>query len=412
MNYPCSFFARVLFVAIALSQPGVAAGQSLLDDTRALLSAGQFNDAIANASELSETHPLDAALVLARANLELGFYEQAEIAAKRAVDLAPFGFDARFLLATALARQGRTSSARLQFRRAIDLATNEGQETLARNAIRNIAAERPVQFSGLFGLVPSTNFNKATRNDEVDLVFGTAEITSADPRGDIGVTYALGAEFSKLPGFALNLSGLYAENADERQATIGMTYDKDISDDQSISARYQSRWLGQDFYQNRLYLATTRRTELVDKISGGIELVSYASGERETDVFASATREIFRDQSFALNGELRVKRHSSDSANIASWAAGVSLWAMFETDRFDTQLAFSFNVRDWDTAAALFPSARYDQDRLISVVVSPKKTSFLGLKPALRASFLNRDSNISIYEIQSQDYYFGYETRF
>lgn len=412
MNYPCSFFARVLIVAIALSQSGVAAGQSLLDDTRALLSAGQFNDAIANASELSKTHPLDAALVLARANLELGFYEQAEIAAKRAVELAPLGFDARFLLATTLARQGRTSSARLQFRRAIDLARNEGQETLARNAIRNMAAERPVQFSGLFGLVPSTNFNKATKNDEVDLVFGTAEITSADPRGDIGLTYALGAEFSKLPGFALNLSGLYAENEDERQATIGMTYDKDISDDQSISTRYQSRWLGQELYQNRLYLATTRRTEMVDKISGGIELVSYASGERETDVFASATHEIFRDQTFALNGELRVKRHSSDSANIASWAAGVSLWAMFETDRFDAQLAFSFNVRDWDTAAALFPSARYDQDRLISVVVSPKKTSFLGLKPALRASFLNRDSNISIYEIQSQDFYFGYETRF
>ena len=65
-----------------------AALADLIDAQRALLN-GQFSEALEFAHEIAETHPVDAALISARALIELGNPKEAERYADFAVRVAP-----------------------------------------------------------------------------------------------------------------------------------------------------------------------------------------------------------------------------------------------------------------------------------------------------------------------------------
>ena len=83
-----------------------AAFAGLIDAQRALLN-GQFSEALAFANEIADTHPIDAALISARALIELGNPKEAERYAAFAVRVALKSFSARLLLATAQRHQGK-----------------------------------------------------------------------------------------------------------------------------------------------------------------------------------------------------------------------------------------------------------------------------------------------------------------
>jgi len=75
----------------------------LADAHRALLT-GQYAQAITYAREINDRHPVDAALITARALIELGKPAEAEQYAAFAVQISPTSFSARLLLATAQQR--------------------------------------------------------------------------------------------------------------------------------------------------------------------------------------------------------------------------------------------------------------------------------------------------------------------
>ena len=106
---------------------------NLSDSQRALLN-GQFSEALEFAHEIADTHPVDAALISARALIELGDPKEAERYAAFAVRVTPKSFSARLLLATAQRHQGKDFYAELNFRRALDNADTPTDRRIARIA--------------------------------------------------------------------------------------------------------------------------------------------------------------------------------------------------------------------------------------------------------------------------------------
>ena len=402
----------LIFLAPSLFWSSPVYSQSDLDLARSHLEAGELEKAIQLAGVLPANLALDAALIQVRAHIELGNYKLAKQFGQTAISISPKSFDARFLYALALERSGEQGLALVHFRRAIDFASNDSQRRFAANGVSRIGAAKSLNLSGSLGLAPSTNFNKATSNKEVDLVLGSAEITSADPIGDVGLTYSAEATISKFPSLAFALSGMAASSSTAQQFIGSLSYRTRTPSGSNVAAVYQSRWVGGDHHQNRLELTSTIPSRFVDSLSLGLDLVSFSDGSRVTAPRLSLSNELFRSDNLLINGEFRAKSYNSTKFEYAGNEVGLSLTSFFEIGKFDTQLAGSLNVRNWDAAYSLFPDARRDQDKIVSFVVAPKELSFWGLRPIARASFIDRASNIAIYDIQSQDFYFGYEARF
>ena len=72
----------------------------LIDAQQALLNV-QFSEALEFVHDIADTHPVDAALISARALIELGNPKKAERYAAFAVRVAPKSLSARLLLTTA-----------------------------------------------------------------------------------------------------------------------------------------------------------------------------------------------------------------------------------------------------------------------------------------------------------------------
>lgn len=395
---------------IFCTQPALA--QSELETARAFLEAGKYQEAIEIAELLPAELGLDATLIRTRAFLELGDFQSAKLNGRQAVSIAPTSFDARFLFALALERSGENTAAVVQYRRAIDFSQSDSQRRFAATAVQRIGSTKAIALTGSVGLAPSTNFNKATANDEVDLVFGTAEITSADPRAGVGLTYSVSASFQKLNGFTVETSGLLGSDTTANQTSGSVSYTKDTDAGSTFSAKLSSLWVGGEHSFSKLSASSTIPSGIVEDVTAGLEAVSFSGGGSEVAPWISISEEIFRADNVIVSGEMRAKRHISRFEEYASSEGGVSVSAAFELADFDAQVAGSLNFRSWDSPYSLFPNARRDKDHIASIVISPNDMSFWGLKPVARLTFIDRQSNISIYEIQSQDFYVGYEAQF
>ena len=93
-----------------------------LRDAQIAILSQQYDLALSEAAKIAKSHPIDAALISARASIELGNPAQGEKYAAFAVKAAPKSFSARLLLATAQRHQGKNLFAELNFRRALDIA--------------------------------------------------------------------------------------------------------------------------------------------------------------------------------------------------------------------------------------------------------------------------------------------------
>ena len=75
------------------------------------LGAGDFVAALKEVQPVWQTHPLDAALITARSNLELGRPDLAEKAARDALTMKPDSYAALLLLGSVLQRQDKVIAA-------------------------------------------------------------------------------------------------------------------------------------------------------------------------------------------------------------------------------------------------------------------------------------------------------------
>ena len=72
-----------------------------LRDAQIAILSQQYDLVLSEAAKIAKSHPIDAALIRARASIELGNPAQGEKYAEFAVKAAPKSFSARLLLATA-----------------------------------------------------------------------------------------------------------------------------------------------------------------------------------------------------------------------------------------------------------------------------------------------------------------------
>ena len=87
---------RASFSILLIMSAPFAAIADLIDAQWALLN-GQFSEALEFAHDIADTRPVDAALISARALIELGNPKEAERYAAFAVRVAPKSFSARLL---------------------------------------------------------------------------------------------------------------------------------------------------------------------------------------------------------------------------------------------------------------------------------------------------------------------------
>ena len=391
------------------------AAQDALLHARELMEKGAYNDALEATAQLAATHPLDAHLIRARIFLETGRFASAETAARAAVDVAGNSFDARFLLALSLERREKYSQAVAQFRLTFDLASSDLERTLVSEAIHRITTKRDWVVSASFGLLPSTNANKVTANDQVDTIFGSSTIED-DPYSGVGVSYSASVRQTSKSPLAVVVSGQMFSDPGLWQTSINLTYSTRLADGSDADVSLLRNWSGGEHQRDQISFEISRKVEIGSQLdaslSSRLSHMAYVAGDKVTGISSALSVPLFSETGYEFSGQFRVDRQASVSTEYASVGAGMSLIAVIDRPVLDVELAASLNARDWDGAYGLFPLARSDLDVLLSARISPNEFSVFGLQPILRASFLNRSSNIAMYDLESFDVYTGLQAAF
>lgn len=150
---------RASFCILLMVSAPFSALADLIDAQRALLN-GQFSEALEFAHDIADTQPVDAALISARALIELGNPKEAERYAAFAVCVAPKSFSARLLLATAQRHQGKDFYAELNFRPALDIAVTPTDRRIARDALRYVRDTKGWNYKLFLGVAPTSNIHR------------------------------------------------------------------------------------------------------------------------------------------------------------------------------------------------------------------------------------------------------------
>lgn len=131
-----------------------------LRDAQIEILSQQYDLALSEAAKIAKSHPIDAALISARASIELGNPAQGEKYAEFAVKAAPKSFSARLLLATAQRHQGKNLFAELNFRRALDIAQTPVDRRIARDALRYVRDTKDWNYTAFLGVAPTSNIHR------------------------------------------------------------------------------------------------------------------------------------------------------------------------------------------------------------------------------------------------------------
>lgn len=196
-----------LAVALAtLALATVAPAETRLDIPEArklavvLVQAGQAEAAREVARVLLQRDPEDvtALIVLARAERDLGAFDTAQAAGRRAYRLSAPGverFTAAMTTAQALSSDGRRTRAQLWLRRAAEAAPDEARRRAAMRDFAYVRSRNPLTLHFGFGLAPSSNVNGGPTTNT--LVIGGLEFVDPEavPLSGLVATLDLGAGY-------------------------------------------------------------------------------------------------------------------------------------------------------------------------------------------------------------------------
>ncbi|MCB6178877.1 hypothetical protein LHP98_12145 [Rhodobacter sp. Har01] len=196
-------FAACIGLWVGDAQPVFAEERLSIEEGRTLavvlVRSGQPTAARVAAKALLTRDPDDvvALLVLARAARDLGFYDEAASAARRAFRLAPEGsrdrFGASLAMAQALASDGKRGRAQFWLRRAAQEAPDKGARAVALRDLNYVRARNPLSVKLQFNVFPSSNVNGGPTTNV--LVVGGLEFVNPDavPLSGAGVTLGFDA---------------------------------------------------------------------------------------------------------------------------------------------------------------------------------------------------------------------------
>lgn len=405
----------VYWVAIFLTVTSAAGAQSsisTLEHARIALQHGEYATAIALAEELRMDYPLDAALIQARAGFETGAWDLALKAAETAVSIDASSYDARIFLGAILERSGRKTLAQLHFRRAFDLAETPSQRLVAADAVRRTQSSRSFRLSGQFGLAPSTNINRAAPDGQVNLLIGTGTITSEPPRADTGISYALTARAQQLPGIEVALSGLWLEDRSLRQNSVAVQFENHENAEQTSAFSILGHWRGGDHFMTRATFELTKDLGQANQLVLSAGATEYEDEGRQSDLSIQFERDVFKTSTRNLTVMAQAARVNSESAALASSSGTLGATLTLKGGGASLTMSPQFRVALWDAAVNPLPDARSDQQFKLSFSLKPQNVSYYGFRPVLGGALIHRDSNIALYNLQSEDLFLGLEASF
>lgn len=413
-----------IFAAVTVALVWTSAAWADLSAAKTALGARDFPTAITQARAVAHQHPYDAAMIEARAQMELGQLDPALAAVSRAKAAKPRDSAAHALEGLIYLRMKRPGRAMVALRRALDLAENDQQKNIARALIRQARAAQTWHVQGGIGIVPSTNANKATTAQTITvLIPGTAtpvqaQLVGGQAKSGTGLRM-FGQASRQMGAWSLSFGGDVTHMRDPalRQQSLqgGLTWTKGAT---RLGLTHQYRWVGGDGFS----ATTTLRADHQRTLSPHRALrysASLADRQRYDDPLKDA-----RVTTFAL-------RYLAAPRPGRVWDLGVEVQNVVSASAFEAarHLVLDAGIRGatgawgwdarlraglgrWDNVAPFEPLARRDRSLGLSLSAQNNNVSFYGLTPTYGIGIQHRSSNLARHDLRSVDLFIGLANAF
>jgi tetratricopeptide (TPR) repeat protein len=451
MRQPRAAVRRVMMAALAgllllvSWEPAQAEVRLSIEDSRrmavAMVQGGQPLAARAAALALLDRDPDDlvALLVLARAARDLGFYDEAKAAARRAHSVAPKGsadrFGASLAMAQALASGGQRGMAQIWLRRAASEAPDDKARAVALRDLAYVRWRNPLSVQLRFNAFPSSNINGGPTSNV--LVIGGFEFVdpTAVPLSGFGVSTGADLAYRLIDGeerltlgFAVDATR-YALS-DRARALVPTARDKDYATSQvQLSLRWDSKrdWgvmsafagLGRD-WRGGEPLADWARLGLAAKIgygeAGVLDLSVDVTERNRLDLPLRSSRELGVDAGWTwiLSGGDTVRvgvdltRVWSDAATVSRRSARAEVqWRKAEPVMGLGLSAFgSVAVTDYDLPLFLL-GVQHDVSAELGLMTTVQSVDILGFAPEVGIVLSRTKSNIAAMTTESAEVRLG-----
>ena len=390
------------------------------------LAGRDFPTAIAQAGRVADTHPYDAAMIQARAHMELGQLDPALAAVGRAKMARPNDSAAYALEGLILLRMGRPGRAMLSLRRALDLAENDQQKSIARALIRQAKSAQKWQVQGGIGIVPSSNLNKATTAETITvLIPGTTTPVNAQLVGgqaESGTGLRLFGQATRTMGpWGLSFGGdiTHTDDPSLRQHALQFGLTRTVGASR-LGLTHQRRFVGGDAFVATTALRFDHQVALPEQSAlrftvGLAHQNRFDDPLRDGYITTAGVRWIkLLRPTLAWDMGVEVQNTASRSAFEASRAVTVDVGARGALAGtgwvWDGRL--HLGVGRWDDVAPFEPLARRDRQVGLSFSAQNNNVSFYGLTPTYGISAQRRKSNLGRHDIRSVDLFIGLANAF
>jgi hypothetical protein len=308
------------------------------------------------------------------------------------------------------------------------IRTAQSPQAGARYAALLAEAQRsqPFQLHGSFGLLPSTNVNRAATATTFSTLAGDFTIDDGgDARSGLGLNVRLGATY-RLPldtAKTLQLSGqigrtLYDE--DVLRSWSGQLHAEIVQRQPQQTLRYgvyvshrrhdvnaSSPTDSPNAWRYALHASWSQDLgDLRRTVSGRLEYRDYVEQDARDGPYAKAN--IGWSMSVHEQGQLQwgvgLERHIPDLAYQRNWGVNAQLGythQITETFRLGGSLGATF--RRYDTDFATVGYARTDDIYRIGLSASDTRIKIAGAVPTLSCSYTDHRSNIALYETSYTD---------
>jgi len=407
-----------------------------------LVRSGQPTAARVAARALLTRDPDDvvALLVLARAARDLGLYDEAASAARRAHRLATESSDDRFgaslAMAQALASDGKRGRAQFWLRRAAQEAPNQGARAVALRDLSYVRARNPLSVKLQFNVFPSSNVNGGPTTNV--LVIGGLEFVNSNavPLSGAGVTLGFDATL-RLAGTEANhvFAGVSAEStsytlSDRAREKVPTAQAEDYATAQAallfgwagqrdwgrMSTRlsFGRDWRGGDTLADWTQLSLSAERRFGDSGVGDLSLVLTVRNRKDLSIRSSQDLSLGAGWTWTLgSGDmlrlgLNLGKVWSDAASVARHATTLNLsWQRAEPVLGMQVSAFgSLEVTDFERPLELF-GTEHDVRAELGMTAVLSDYDVLGFAPEVGFVLSRTESNIAAMTTEAAELRLG-----
>jgi len=288
-----------------------------------------------------------------------------------------------------------------------------------RQALARISRARPYGVSASFSLVPSSNINRGTYNEEFENEAGQVGTITSQAESGIGAQLGLSGyvttQVSERGSLTFSANGFYTKYSksefDSSQIGTALKYAVNLGQTSWEFGPNYRRNFEADEYSRSTYGFGISHRRLLDprtRLTFGLnaERVKYDEVDNLTgpNLSASFTMERQISPSLSLLGGFNLGRSKPEGDNFKHYSAGVR-GGISKTWKggFATYVEMQLGARKYDAPFTVGREERSDQYLSISANVLNSKLSVQGFAPRLGCSLLFNRSNIEFYDYNVQE---------